>query len=53
MENHISHGKGSDPISDIMLTTTTGTLVWLGGLEVNFKLFGSHGEAAQTISFVL
>jgi uncharacterized cupin superfamily protein len=49
MENHLSHRKGSDPMSDIMLTTTTGTLVWLGGLGVNFKLYGDDTGRAFSI----
>lgn len=36
-------------MSDIMLTAAAGKLVWLGGLGVNFKLYGDHTGGAFSI----
>lgn len=36
-------------MSDIILTATAGRLVWLGGVGVNFKLYGDDTRGAFSI----
>ena len=46
---YLFDGKGSEPMSDFIVNKGAGTLVWLGGLGVNFKLDGDDTKGAFSI----